>query len=81
MHRWMHKSKQKFIGAIKPHINYAYEKIACTYACLCVCMYVAIRRPHTVRVYMYVCIYTVELPNNGHIGSGPFVLYIEVVPL
>ena len=24
---------------------------------------------------------TVELPNNGHIGSGPFVLYIEVVPL
>ena len=23
----------------------------------------------------------VELPNNGHIGSGPFVLYIEVVPL
>ena len=27
-----------------------------------------------------VCV-TVELPNNGHIGSGPFVLYIEVVPL
>ena len=26
-------------------------------------------------------IYWVELPNNGHIGSGPFVLYIEVVPL
>ena len=25
--------------------------------------------------------YTVELPNNGHIGSGPFVLCIEVVPL
>ena len=24
---------------------------------------------------------TVELPNNGHIGSGSFVLYIEVVPL
>ena len=24
---------------------------------------------------------TVELPNNGHIGSGPFVLYIEVIPL
>ena len=23
--------------------------------------------------------FTVELPNNGHIGSGPFVLYIEVV--
>ena len=22
---------------------------------------------------------TVELPNNGHIGSGPFVLYMEVV--
>ena len=24
---------------------------------------------------------TVELPNNGHLGSRPFVLYIEVVPL
>ena len=30
---------------------------------------------------MYVMRNTVELPNNGHIGSGPFVLYIEVVPL
>ena len=25
------------------------------------------------------CNYTVELPNNGHLGSKPFVLYIEVV--
>ena len=24
---------------------------------------------------------TVELPNNGHLGSRPFVLYMEVVPL
>ena len=24
---------------------------------------------------------TVELPNNGHIGSGHFVLYMEVVPV
>ena len=26
-------------------------------------------------------LYTVELPNNGHIESRPFVLYMEVVPL
>ena len=29
----------------------------------------------------FVKIITVELPNNGHIGSRPFVLYMEVVPL
>jgi hypothetical protein len=23
---------------------------------------------------------TIELPNNGNIGSRPFVLYMEVVP-
>ena len=25
-------------------------------------------------------IYSREMPNNGHIGSRPFVLYMEVVP-
>ena len=30
---------------------------------------------------MYIVRCTVELLNNGHIGSGSFVLYMEVVPL
>ena len=28
-----------------------------------------------------VYIYTMEPPNKGHIGSGTFVLYLEVVPI
>ena len=33
-----------------------------------------------VKVNIPVIVNTVELPNNGQIGSRPFVLYIEVVP-
>ena len=54
-------------------------------------MMVTIKRPHTCisiesllgvrHIKIDIHNYTVELPNNGHIGSGPFVLYIEVVPL
>ena len=33
----------------------------------------------SVQILIIMC--TVELPNNGHIGSRPFVLYMEVVLL
>ena len=37
--------------------------------------------PYDIVHLVYMCTYTVEPPNKGHIGSETFVLYSEVVPI
>ena len=52
---------------------------------LAVCMHVwpwhvCKEQPTLQTIVMHMLDYTVEPPNKGHFGSGPFVLYSEVVP-
>ena len=50
------------VSQSEPHINHAYEKIACTYVCVYVCMYAVIRCSHVLHASaLYYAIHMVKI--------------------
>ena len=83
--RWLNIPAEEDVSKI----NYNYDVIAliiimCSRVSLTIQGCVMIARSvqgWLMGLHVHVYYTTIELLNNGHIGSGPFVLYMEVVPL